>query len=124
MGWVYDPFVILYALAFVFGAMVGSFLNVVIYRLPREISVVREPPSSCPSCGNTISWYDNIPIISWLALRGRCRHCKAPFSVRYLLVEALAGLLCLLAYSRWGVSVTGVEVVIFAWVSLALALVV
>jgi leader peptidase (prepilin peptidase)/N-methyltransferase len=121
MDWIIEPVVMVFA--FAFGAAWGSFLNVVVYRLPREISVVREPPSSCPSCGNAIRWYDNIPIISWLVLRGRCRNCKTPFSIRYLLVEAAAGILCVLAMWRWGISVTGVEVLIFSWVSLALGLI-
>ncbi|MCC5833220.1 MAG: prepilin peptidase [Opitutales bacterium] len=70
---------------FVFGACIGSFLNVVIYRLPRGESVVH-PRSHC-RCGVPIAWYDNIPILSWFILRGRCRHCKEAFSFRYPLVE-------------------------------------
>ena len=74
------------------GLCVGSFLNVVVYRLPRGQSIVF-PGSRCPQCGRAIRWYDNIPILSWLALRGRCRFCKGPISPRYLVVEALTGLL-------------------------------
>lgn len=78
------------------GACVGSFLNVVVYRLPRGQSIV-VPPSHCPNCGRGIKWYDNIPLLSWLALRGKCRFCKAPISPRYIIIEAataamLAGL--------------------------------
>ncbi|MEJ2190625.1 MAG: prepilin peptidase [Acidobacteriota bacterium] len=120
MSWWSQPVVMLYV--FVFGAVVGSFLNVVIYRLPRERSLVR-PRSACPSCGALIRWFDNIPVLSWLALRGRCRSCRAPISIRYPLVEAAAGALAVLALQRWGPSVTMVEVVVFAWVSLALALI-
>jgi len=69
------------------GACVGSFLNVVIYRLPRGQSIVF-PPSHCPHCGRRIKWYDNIPLVSWLVLRGGCRFCKAPISPRYIIVEA------------------------------------
>ncbi len=69
------------------GACVGSFLNVVIYRLPRGQSIVF-PPSHCPHCGRSIKWYDNVPLLSWCVLRGRCRFCKEPISPRYLLVEA------------------------------------
>jgi len=75
-------------LAGVFGAVVGSFLNVVARRLPRGESLVH-PRSRCPSCGTQIAGYDNIPIFSWLVLRGRCRHCQAPISPRYPAVELL-----------------------------------
>ena len=70
----------------VFGSLIGSFLNVVVYRVPAGRSVVR-PPSACGACGAAIRWYDNIPVISWLVLRGRCRDCDAAISVRYPLVE-------------------------------------
>jgi len=74
----------------VLGLLVGSFLNVVIYRLPRGQSLNR-PRSHCPSCGTPIRPYDNVPVVSWLLLRGRCRSCAAPISPRYPLVEALTG---------------------------------
>ncbi len=78
--------------AFLLGSFVGSFLNVCIHRLPRNESVVL-PPSRCYSCGTHVQWYDNLPLVSWLVLRGRCRWCDAPFSARYLAIEALVGLL-------------------------------
>lgn len=71
----------------VLGALIGSFLNVVIHRVPAGQSVVH-PPSACPSCGSRIRPYDNIPVVSWLLLRGRCRDCSAPISARYPLIEA------------------------------------
>ncbi|MHC4295655.1 MAG: prepilin peptidase, partial [Planctomycetota bacterium] len=71
----------------VIGACAGSFLNVVIYRLPRGQSIIF-PPSHCPACGRSIRWYDNVPLLSWILLRGRCRFCKAAISPRYILVEA------------------------------------
>jgi leader peptidase (prepilin peptidase) / N-methyltransferase len=71
-----------------FGAVIGSFLNVVIWRLPRDESLVT-PGSRCPSCGTPIAPYDNVPVLSWLLLRGRCRHCGAPISPRYPAVELL-----------------------------------
>ncbi|MDY7010412.1 MAG: prepilin peptidase [Planctomycetota bacterium] len=77
---------------FLLGACVGSFLNVVIYRLPRGQSIAF-PPSHCPLCGRKIKWYDNIPIVSWLRLRGRCRWCKGAISPRYPLIELLTALL-------------------------------
>ena len=80
-------------LAGLFGALIGSFLNVVVYRVPRGESVVR-PASRCPSCGTPIRPWDNIPVLSWLVLRGRCRYCGAPISARYPLVELATALLC------------------------------
>lgn len=85
------------------GAIIGSFLNVVIHRLPREESIVF-PNSRCPACAMPIRAYDNIPIISWLALRGRCRACRAPISARYPLVEALTALLYAAVFWRDGLS--------------------
>lgn len=76
------------------GCAIGSFLNVCIYRLPRGLSVVT-PPSSCPACGTPIRWYQNVPVLSWLALRGRCASCRAPISARYPIVEALTGIVFL-----------------------------
>ena len=73
---------------FALGGVVGSFLNVVIYRLPLGISIVY-PPSHCPKCGKRIPWFDNVPILGWIALRGRCRQCHNPISVRYPVVEAV-----------------------------------
>ncbi len=83
------------------GLMVGSFLNVVIYRVPRGESVVT-PRSRCPSCGVPIKERDNIPVVSWLVLRGRCRSCTAPISPRYLVVEVLTGALFAGAAARLG----------------------
>jgi len=77
----------------VLGAIVGSFLNVVAYRLPRHESLIT-PASHCPRCGTPVKPYDNVPILSWLLLRGHCRGCGAPISVRYPLVEALTAALC------------------------------
>ncbi|HME03356.1 MAG TPA: prepilin peptidase [Solirubrobacteraceae bacterium] len=78
----------------VLGAIVGSFLNVVAYRLPRHESLIT-PASHCPGCGSPVKPYDNIPILSWLALRGHCRSCGAPISPRYPLVEACTAVLCI-----------------------------
>jgi len=78
---------------FAFGCCIGSFLNVVIYRLPRDQSLI-SPGSACPACGKHIRFYDNIPLISWLILRARCRYCKAPISPRYFVIELLTGLVC------------------------------
>lgn len=77
---------------FAFGACVGSFLNVVVYRLPAGLSVVT-PPSRCPSCGGRLSWRENLPVLGWLLLRGRCRHCRTKISIQYPLIEFLVGAL-------------------------------
>lgn len=90
---------------FAFGCCTGSFLNVVIYRLPKGRSIV-SPASACPNCGVHIAWYDNIPLLSWLILGARCRHCKARISARYIIVELLTGLVFLglyLAYFQMGI---------------------
>ena len=76
-----------YVIASLLGLCVGSFLNVVIYRLPRKMSLAF-PGSHCTSCTYKLKWYDNIPVISWLMLGGKCRKCKQPISVRYTVVEA------------------------------------
>lgn len=88
---------ILMAFIFAYGACVGSFLNVVIYRMPREKSLVF-PPSACPACNTNIRWYDNIPLFSWLILRAKCRTCRAPISIRYFLIELLTACLFLFVY--------------------------
>jgi leader peptidase (prepilin peptidase) / N-methyltransferase len=85
----------------VFGAIIGSFLNVVAYRLPRRESLVR-PASHCPACETPVRPYDNVPVLSWLLLRGRCRSCSAAISKRYPLVEALTALLCVAAVLAGG----------------------
>ena len=74
------------------GLCVGSFLNVVVYRLPAGLSINKPARSFCPRCGASIAWYDNIPVLSWWLLKARCRRCAAPISVQYPLVEALTGL--------------------------------
>lgn len=87
--------------AAIFGAIVGSFLNVVAYRLPLKESL-SHPPSRCPECGTPIKPYDNVPVLGWLWLRGKCRACTAPISPRYPVIEALTGLLCALCVLVYG----------------------
>jgi leader peptidase (prepilin peptidase)/N-methyltransferase len=84
-----------------FGAVIGSFLNVVIYRLPLQKSVVW-PSSACPHCARELMWYENIPVLSWLALRGRCRTCGAGIGLQYPLVEALTALMFAVAWWYYG----------------------
>ncbi len=129
------------SVAALLGLMIGSFLNVVIHRLPRMMeSEWREqcsamdgedappaapynlvaPRSACPSCGHMISAWENIPVISWLLLRGRCAHCKTPISPRYPIVEALTGIIS--GYIAWhfGFGPTAMAALLFAWALLAL----
>jgi leader peptidase (prepilin peptidase)/N-methyltransferase len=91
-----------YVMAVAFGLLIGSFLNVCIYRIPRNLSIVL-PSSRCPSCNNAIRSWDNIPVISYLFLGGRCRNCKAKISVRYPLVEMLNALLYAAVIWRYGI---------------------
>lgn len=93
----------LYVLAFISGSIIGSFLNVCIYRLPRDLSIVK-PRSFCPRCNAFIKWFDNIPIISYLLLRGRCRNCRARIPFRYLLVEIITACLFLFLYRQFSFS--------------------
>ena len=106
--------------SFALGAVVGSFLNVVIARVPAGLSVVR-PASRCPRCKAPIAWFDNVPIVSWLLLRGRCRTCREPISWRYPLVELLAGLAALEAFHRHGLSARALAEFAFAAALLALS---
>lgn len=92
---------ILSVFSFWMGACIASFLNVVIWRVPRDESIV-SPPSHCPKCNTPLKWYQNLPIIAWLALRGKCAHCKAPIAPRYILIEILGGILFLAAFWRYG----------------------
>lgn len=95
------PDAVLLALFGAVGAVAGSFANVCIHRLPRGESVVR-PPSRCPKCGTRVAWHDNVPVLSWLVLRGRCRSCAAPISPRYPLVEAAGAALFAGTALLWG----------------------
>ncbi|WP_017325602.1 A24 family peptidase [Synechococcus sp. PCC 7336] len=100
MGWELWPAWLLVA---TIGASIGSFLNVVVYRVPRQISLVY-PPSHCPNCKTRLGPTENIPIFGWLLLRGRCRHCRTPVPIRYPAVETLTMSLFLLCFAVWGLS--------------------
>lgn len=108
-----------YIFAFLFGTAVGSFLNVVIHRVPREESIVL-PNSACPKCGKAIKGYDNIPILSWLILGGKCRNCKEPISPRYPAVELLTGLLWVACFWQIGFNAYLPVAIVFVTVMLAL----
>jgi leader peptidase (prepilin peptidase)/N-methyltransferase len=97
---------------FIIGLVVGSFLNVCIYRLPREESIVK-PRSHCPHCRKTIPWYDNIPLLSYILLKGKCRFCKARISFQYFTVELVTALLFILFYNTFGLTLKSLIYVIF-----------
>jgi len=100
-NWETVPFHFWSLVFFVFGSMVGSFLNVCIYRMPRDLSVV-SPPSHCPHCKYAIPFYLNVPLLTWLSLRGRCKNCGAPISARYFIVELFTGLMFLACWLAFG----------------------
>jgi len=108
------PAQLLIPVAILLGAVIGSFLNVVIVRLPRNESLVM-PPSRCPACGTELHWFDNIPVLSFLALRGRCRECGAPISWRYPIVET--GTAALFTLAAW--RSTSLADLVIAWLFLA-----
>jgi len=104
---------------FFLGLAFGSFLNVCIYRLPLGLSVVK-PRSACPHCKHPIAFYDNLPVLSWLILRGRCRYCKAAISPRYLLIEVLTGALWLACYWYFGWTFSTLKYCTFSFLLLGL----
>ncbi len=104
---------------FIYGLAFGSFLNVCIYRMPLGLSVVK-PRSACPNCKRAIAFYDNLPVLSWLLLAGRCRHCKVRISVRYLLIEVLTGILFLGCYAYAGLTLATLKYCVFGFLLLGL----
>ena len=103
----------LLAAAFIFGSIIGSFLNVVILRLPDPEASIALPPSHCPKCKNVLHWYENIPILSYLALGGKCSHCKVRISAQYPIVEMLTGLLTVAVVANFGLSLTALGFFLF-----------
>ncbi|MFB3813695.1 MAG: A24 family peptidase [Terriglobales bacterium] len=133
--------IIIATAVFLFGLTFGSFLNVCIYRIPRALpeespdesaiktalasiaawrSVASPSRSFCPHCEQPIHWYDNIPVLSWLILRGRCRHCRKPIAFRYAAVELLTGLLFLASYAQFGLTLEMLKYCVFAFLLIAL----
>lgn len=106
--------------AFVFGLIIGSFLNVVIHRLPSGESL-NAPPSRCPGCEQRIRWYDNLPVLSWIILGGKCRSCRSAISIRYPLVELATGVAFVAAYLYAGATIPGL--MLAAIISLVIALI-
>jgi len=105
--------------AAVLGAIIGSFLNVCVHRLPRQQSVAW-PPSACPNCGHMLAWYENIPVLSYLVLRARCRKCRAPISARYPIIEALSALMFLVGMWYYGPSLLLAQRLLFGCVLIVL----
>lgn len=108
--------ILFYIIIFLYGIIIGSFLNVCIYRLPKKENIVTTR-SHCMNCGYKLEWYDLVPLFSWLALGGRCRKCKAKISVQYPIVEALNGVLYIIVFAFYGVSV---ETVLYCLLASAL----
>jgi leader peptidase (prepilin peptidase)/N-methyltransferase len=104
---------------FALGLAFGSFLNVCIYRMPLDLSVV-SPGSACPHCKHEVRFYDNVPVLSWLILRGRCRDCKSPISPRYLVIELVTALLFLGCYGHFGFTLAMVKYCAFGFLLLGL----
>lgn len=101
-------------LAGIFGLLIGSFLNVCIYRLPRDLSVVNPPRSFCPSCEKQIAWYDNVPLLSYIVLGGRCRYCRNLIGWRYPVVELLTGVFFFLSTLFFGPTVVALKLCLFS----------
>jgi leader peptidase (prepilin peptidase) / N-methyltransferase len=112
-----NPFEII--IGFLFGLFIGSFLNVCIYRIPENASIVT-PPSNCPGCGTPVRFYDNIPVLSYLLLLGKCRSCRMHISLRYPLVEVLTGVVAALCVLRFGF--TAVAAIYFAFMATLLVI--
>ena len=106
---------------FLVGAAIGSFLNVCVARWPLELSVIR-PPSRCPQCETPIKWYDNVPILGWIQLGGKCRNCRAPISVVYPVVELGVALGWVVAAMAYGPTLTAVRVAVFGTIMLGISL--
>lgn len=107
--------VLIVGLVFMFGMCIGSFLNVCIYRLPSSTSIINPSRSFCPKCNSAIQFYDNIPVFSYLWLKGRCRHCKTPISFRYPLIELMTGIIAIDIFFMFGL--TPESVVYFVFIS-------
>ena len=115
------PSVFATAFAFFVGLCVGSFLNVCIARWPAELSVIR-PRSRCPNCGHQLAWFENVPVVSWLVLRARCRCCDERISAIYPLGEILVGVVWALCVARWGPTFTALRVAVFLTILSGVAL--
>ncbi|HET9013526.1 MAG TPA: prepilin peptidase, partial [Gemmatimonadaceae bacterium] len=116
-----NPYVVVTAFAFLVGLCVGSFLNVCISRWPADLSVIR-PRSRCPNCGHQLAWFENVPVVSWLVLRARCRCCDERISAIYPIGEILVGVLWAVCVSHWGPTFTALRVAVFLTILTGIAL--
>lgn len=112
--------VILYIIFFIAGLAVGSFLGVVVYRLPRKLSIVR-PPSFCPECNKKIPFYDNIPLLSYIILKGRCRYCKSKIPLSVFLIELITGILFVLNFMFFDLTIKTAAGIIFSCALIAVS---
>ena len=108
----YLPLYLIEVFIFVFGLCIGSFLNVCIYRLPASQSIAH-PRSKCPQCGTPIAFYDNIPVLSYLWLKGHCRHCRVRIGLRYPIIELLGGLFALATFLKFGLTIEALIYFVF-----------
>lgn len=115
-------YLVLYGFVFFVGSCFGSFVNVIVYRMPRDISIVRGR-SFCPTCGKKIPFYDKIPLLSYLWLWGKCRKCRAPIAKRYLFSEIVGGLLALISVLTFGFDFKAIDIFIILIILLAIALI-
>src|SRR5213079_3165664 len=106
----------------ILGLCLGSFLNVCIVRLPVDMSLVK-PPSTCPRCKQPIAWRDNIPVVSWLLLKGRCRRCGEPISRQYPIIEAAAGTICVAAVLLYGMRLHALAAALLGTILLGIAVI-
>jgi leader peptidase (prepilin peptidase)/N-methyltransferase len=108
------------ALAFLAGLLIGSFLNVCVFRLPRDLSVVRPARSFCPACEKTIAWHDNVPLVSYILLRGKCRQCAWRIPLRYPIVELATGIAFAICFAALGLSLPAFKYALFSGMLIAL----
>ena len=108
------------ALAFLAGLLIGSFLNVCVYRLPRDLSVITPARSFCPFCEKTIAWYDNIPLLSYILLRAKCRHCGARIPARYVVVELATGIAFAICVAAFGLTPSALKYALFSAIMITL----
>ena len=112
--------IVIIFIALLFGLIIGSFLNVCIYRLPLDLSVSNPPRSFCPKCEEKIEWYDNIPVVSYIVLGGKCRHCSQPIPLRYPIVELATGLAFAMCVAFLGLTPIALKFAIFAAIQITL----